>query len=67
MLVLSCIFYILWQRQFHLQAQTMTRSQEEVAPLLPFVLLGNSSNTEKLQEQLQQCYMATFTQECYVL
>lgn len=42
MLVLSCIFYILWQRQFHLQAQTMTRSQEEAASLLPFVLLGNS-------------------------
>lgn len=41
MLVLSCIFYILWQRQFHLQAQTMTRSQEEAAALLPFVLLGN--------------------------
>lgn len=42
MLVLSCIFYLLWQRQFHLQAQTMTRSQEEAASLLPFVLLGNS-------------------------
>lgn len=42
MLVLPCIFYILWQRQFHLQAQAMTRGQEEAAPLLPFVLLGNS-------------------------
>lgn len=42
MLVLPCIFYILWQRQFHLQAETVTRSQEEPAPLPPFVLLGNS-------------------------
>lgn len=48
MLVLSCIFFIFWQRQFHLQAQTMPRSQEEAAALLPFVLLGNSCQHQEI-------------------